>query len=48
MDMIKVIIYLFEKYRNIFLSIIIHKMNEKYHLSLIRKYLRTWLKKLFH
>ena len=38
---------LFEEYRNLFLSIIIHKMNEKYHLSILRKYLRTWLKIAF-
>ena len=38
---------LFEEYRNLFLLIIIHKMNEKYHLSILRKYLRTWLKIAF-
>ena len=38
---------LFDEYRNLFLTIIFHKMNEKYHLSILRKYLRTWLKIAF-
>ena len=35
---------LFEEYRNLFLSFIIHKMNEKYNLSILRQYLYKWQK----
>ena len=38
---------LFEEYRNLFLSIIVHKMNEKYYLSILRQYLCAWLKIAF-
>ena len=29
---------IFEEYRNLFLEFILHKLNEKYHLSILRKY----------
>ena len=38
---------LFEEYRNLFLSFLIHKMNEKFYLSISRKYLYKWKNNIF-
>ena len=37
---------IFEEYRNLFLSFLFHKMNEKFTLSILRKYINKWKNKI--
>ena len=38
---------MFEEYRNLFLLLLIHKKNEKYYLSILRKFLYKWKNAVF-